>query len=154
MICAVEPSLKFLQETTQKKNSVTSHTCKRMCPANLLFFCLTSLYITITTLISPRAPCDETGLHKLGTRQNTRHLPYPAPTQLCTHSISFWCCCRMAETTQQTSATGNKTNLSQTPLTHPRQQHPATLYRDMTTRGAPATTSASPLMKKSITKGQ
>lgn len=90
----------------------------------------------------------------LGTRQNTRHLPYPAPTQLCTHPISFWCCCRMAETTQQTSATGNKTNRSQTPLTHPRQRHPATLYRDPMTRGALATTSTSPLRKKSSTKGQ
>lgn len=90
----------------------------------------------------------------LGTRQYTRYLPYPAATQLCTHPISFWCCCRMAETTQQTSAMGNKTNLSQTSLTHPRQRHPATLYRDMMTDGAPATTSASSLMKKCITKRQ
>lgn len=39
-------------------------------------------------------------------------------------------------------------------LIHPRQWHPAILCRDTMTGRAPASTSASPLTKKSITKGQ
>lgn len=39
-------------------------------------------------------------------------------------------------------------------LTHPRQRQPATPCRDTTTGGALAATSASPLTKKSMTKGQ
>lgn len=103
MICAVEPSLKSLQETTQKKNSVTTHTRKHTCSTNLLFFCSVSpLHNHHHSNFSQVIVIKQDLM--LGTRQNTRHLPYPAPTQLCRHHLILC--------TQHTSATGNKSQSS------------------------------------------
>jgi len=84
----------------------------------------------------------------LGTKH--QELPYPSPTQLFTLPACSSCCCGMAETTRQASATWNKTGFH---LDRVNSSQAAILYRDTTTVGAPATTSASLLMNKSITKG-